>query len=189
MFRLTRTRVNLHGFRFCSALYWQSCSAAQTPIWGFGSAELSAPQAMLMKLVVERVMDGNLPWALVFAGASITVILEILKLPSLPIAIGLYLPVHLSTPLVAGALVRWYLEKRKFASKDDRENAIQSGILYSSGLIAGEGIVGILLALAAVLGIGLDISGTVNLGNIGGMVFFALLLGSMCWYSFRHKSK
>ena len=65
------------------------------------------------------------------------------------------------------------MDKRKYASEKDKENAVQSGILYSSGMIAGEGIVGILLAVFAVLNINTDISDKVNLGNIGGLVAFA----------------
>lgn len=144
--------------------------------WGFGSKELAAPQAMLMKLVVEGVMGGNLPWALVFTGVFLAIVVEVLGVPVLPFAIGLYLPIHLSTPIMAGGLVRWYLEKRKYSSEKAKNEVVQSGVLYTSGLIAGEGIVGILLAVFAVAGLDVDISGKINLGNIGGLVFFALLL-------------
>ena len=70
--------------------------------WGYGSSELPAPQATLMKMVVEGVMEGNLPWALVFTGVFIAIIVEILGIPVLPFAIGLYLSIHLSTPIMAG---------------------------------------------------------------------------------------
>lgn len=147
--------------------------------WGYGSTELAAPQATLMKLVVEGVMGGNLPWALVFTGVFIAVVVEILGIPVLPFAIGLYLPIHLSVPIMAGGLVRLYLEKRKYASEKAREGCVQSGVLYTSGLIAGEGIVGILLAVFAVVGLNVDISDKINLGNLGGLAFFALLLTSI----------
>ena len=74
--------------------------------WGYGSSELPAPQATLMKMVVEGVMGGNLPWNLVFAGVALAVAAEILTIPVLPFAVGLYLPIHLSTPMAVGGRVR-----------------------------------------------------------------------------------
>ncbi|MBR2187896.1 MAG: oligopeptide transporter, OPT family [Eubacterium sp.] len=155
--------------------------------WGYGSAQLPAPQATLMKLVVEGVMGGTLPWALVFAGIGVAVAIEILGLPILPVAIGLYLPIHLSTPIFASGLVRWYLEKRK-ADKD----TLERGTLYSSGLIAGEGLVGILLAVFAVipagegsLGDAINLGGI--LGNTGGLVFFILIIVSLFLFTLRKR--
>ena len=105
--------------------------------WGYGSAQLPAPQAMLMKMVVEGVMGGNLPWALVFVGVFLAVVAEILAIPVLPFAVGLYLPIHLSTPIMAGGLLRWYFEKKKKVEKEeDRNTMVETGILYSSGMIA-----------------------------------------------------
>lgn len=151
--------------------------------WGYGSAQLPAPQASLMKMIVEGVMGANLPWGLVFAGVFIAIIIEILQIPVLPVAIGLYLPIHLSTPLMAGGLLKLFLEKKKFKDEETKDAVITSGILYSSGLIAGEGLVGILLAVFAIipvasgtLGDAIDLSSKINLGNIGGLVVFALLL-------------
>ncbi len=151
--------------------------------WGFGSEELGAPQAMMMKMVIEGVMGGDLPWALVFVGVFIAVFLEILGLPVLPIAIGVYLPFHLNAGIMLGGVVRWIVEKRKYASEKAQNEAVQSGVLYASGLIAGEGIVGILLAVFAVIGLNTDISGILNLGNIGGLVFFGLLLASFLFFA------
>jgi len=136
----------------------------------------------MMKMVIEGVMGGEMPWALVFTGVFIAVAIEILGLPVLPIAIGIYLPIHLNAGIMLGGLVRWFVEKRKYASEKAKNEAVQSGILYTSGLIAGEGVVGILLAVFAVLNINTDISGMVNLGNIGGLVAFALLLASIIFY-------
>ena len=155
--------------------------------WGFGSEDLGAPQAMMMKMVIEGVMGGEMPWALVFTGVFIAVALEILGLPVLPIAIGVYLPIHLNAGIMLGGLVRLFVDKRKYASEKDKENAVQNGILYSSGMIAGEGIVGILLAVFAVLKINTNISDKVNLGNIGGLVAFAILLASMIGFCKKEK--
>ena len=150
--------------------------------WGFGSEELGAPQAMMMKMVIEGVMGGEMPWALVFTGVFIAVAIEILGLPVLPVAIGIYLPIHLNAGIMLGGLVRLFVEKRKYASEKEKNDSIQSGILYTSGMIAGEGVVGILLAVFAVLNINTDISGIINLGNIGGLVFFALLLLTIIFF-------
>jgi len=169
--------------------------------WGFGLTELPAPQAMLMKMVVEGVMNGNLPWTLVFAGAGIAVGLEILRIPVLPFAVGLYLPIHLSAPIMAGGLLRLWFERRKARSDEARKDAIDSGILYTSGMIAGEGLVGVLLAVFAVIKVGvdslgepvyldavLDLSEKLSLGSIGSLVFFVLLILSVLKFSIWRKA-
>lgn len=143
--------------------------------WGYGSAQLPAPQATLMKMVIEGVMGSNLPWGLVFAGVFIAVAVEIVGIPVLPFAIGLYLPIHLSAPIMVGGLVRLWIDKRKFASEEDRKTVADNGILFSSGLIAGEGLVGILLAVFAVVGLTDSINMGGILGNWGGLAFFVAL--------------
>ena len=160
--------------------------------WSYGSKELPAAQATLMKLVVEGVMGGDLPWALVFIGVFLALTMEVLGTPVLPVAIGLYLPVHLSAPIMAGGLVRWLVERRKYDAPAARERCVRSGILYASGLIAGEGVVGILLAVLAVvqtgggsLGALLDLSGRFHLGNGGALVCFAGLLASLYGFARR----
>ncbi len=162
--------------------------------WGFGSQELPAPQATLMKMVIEGVMDANLPWGLVFVGAFFAIVIEILNIPAMPVAIGLYLPIHLSAGLMAGGLVRLFLDKKKFDNEADREKVISSGVIYSSGMIAGEGLVGILLAALAIIPVGsstlgevIDISGSFSIGQIGGLVAFALLLLSILKFSLWNK--
>lgn len=144
--------------------------------WGYGSPELPAPQATLMKMVVEGVMGGNLPWALVFTGVGIAIVIEILGIPVLPFAIGLYLPIHLSTPIMAGGLIRWFLEKRKAASEKERDDMVQSGVLYCSGLIAGEGLIGVVLAIFAAIGLNVALPESLRFGNFAGLIAFVLLL-------------
>lgn len=164
--------------------------------WSYGTPELPAPQATLMKMIVEGVMGGNLPWNLVFAGAFIGIIVEILGIPVLPFAVGLYLPIHLSTPMMAGGLVRLFLEKRKNMDEKKKKSMIDSGVLYCSGLIAGEGLVGILLAVFAVIplaggSLG-DFLGSclgISLGNIGGLVFFVLLIATLLKVTLWRKEK
>ncbi len=162
--------------------------------WGYSSTELPAPQASLMKLVVEGVMGGSLPWGLVFCGIGVAVAIEILGLPILPVAIGLYLPIHLSSPIFIGGIIRWFLEnKNKNSSDNERKSVVENGILYSSGLIAGEGLVGILLAVLAIIPFKDDtVAGFINLGgilgNTGGIIFFILLLATLVYFSL-HKDR
>lgn len=170
--------------------------------WGYGSAELPAPQATLMKMIVEGVMGGNLPWSLIGIGAFIAIIVEILGIPVLPFAIGLYLPVHLSVPMMIGGIVRWFVEKKK--KGDEQKGAVENGILYSSGLIAGEGLVGILLAVFAIIPKGDSNLGDViggflpnlipvlkntNVGNVIGIIAFALLTFSLWKFCIRKSRK
>ena len=145
--------------------------------WGFGSTELSAPQATLMKMLVEGVMNGNLPWGLIFIGIFIAIAVEILRIPVLPVAIGLYLPLELSTCIMLGGLIRLFLEKRKL-SEEDKKRKLNNGILFSSGMIAGEGLVGIFLAILAVLSVehSIDLSQIANTGIIGGSLLILVSL-------------
>ncbi len=145
--------------------------------WGFGSDELAAPQATLMKIIVEGVMGGNLPWGLVFTGVFIAVAIELIGIPVLPFAIGVYLPVHLNACIMVGGLIRLALDKLK---RDDKETVVNDGILFSSGMIAGEGLVGIALALLAVFGVGevIDLSGKIPqaIYQYGGLALFAVII-------------
>ena len=169
---------------------------------GYGSEDLPAPQAVLMKMIVEGVMGGNLPWNLVFVGVFIALVVEVLGIPVLPFAIGLYLPIYLSVPMMLGGLLRRYLEKRKYASEKEKDTTVQSGVLYSSGLIAGEGIVGILLAVLAVIPMGLNAEGKTlylsdkinikdifSIGSIGGLVCFALILLTIYFFATKDSKK
>ncbi|SEI84755.1 putative oligopeptide transporter, OPT family [Lachnospiraceae bacterium A10] len=138
--------------------------------WGFGSTELPAPQAALMKMIVEGIMDGNLPWTFVFIGVAIAITLEILQIPVLPVAIGLYLPLELSSTIMIGGAIRWFIDKKRNISENDETNG---GVLFSSGLIAGEGLVGIILAIFAA--VGLDIKLPFTTGQFGGVVLLVLM--------------
>ena len=161
--------------------------------WKYGSDQLPAPQATLMKLVVEGVMGGTLPWGLVFCGIGAAIVIEILGLPILPVAIGLYLPIYLSTPIFIGGLIRWFFENVKTKrSEKDKNTIIDKGVLYCSGMIAGEGIVGIALAVLAVIPFhGDTLADAINLGlplgNTGGVILFILLLASLVFFSTRTK--
>lgn len=151
--------------------------------WGFGSEAIPAPQATLMKMIVEGVMNGNLPWALVFIGAFISIAFEIMGISALPIAIGLYLPLELSTTVMLGGVVRLIVDKRKAKKGISADDDAGSGILFCSGMIAGEGLIGILLALFAVLGIDqvIDLSGIFSTGWIGGIIALLLMVLATWW--------
>ena len=117
--------------------------------WGYGSTELPAAQATMMKMLVEGIMNAELPWALIFIGVFIAIVAEILKVPVMPFAVGMYLPFSLSVGIMAGGIVRYIVEKIKGTDAEKKERA-DRGVLFTSGLIAGEGIMGIVLAVLAV---------------------------------------
>lgn len=158
--------------------------------WGYGSPELPAPQATLMKMVIEGVMEGNLPWVLVISGAFIAIIMELLRIPVLPFAVGLYLPIHLNAGIMVGGLIRLFFEKRKYSNEKAHKSLIDKGILFTSGLIAGEGLIGILLAVFALIPIGnstlssfVNLSDVFYIGNIGGLTIFIILIATMFYFT------
>ncbi|MBQ6814311.1 MAG: oligopeptide transporter, OPT family [Lachnospiraceae bacterium] len=162
--------------------------------WGFGSEQLGAPQATLMKMIIEGVMDSNLPWGLVFIGVCIAVVVEIVGIPVLPFAIGVYLPVQLNACIMVGGLVRLAFDKMK-GDEEKKKSVVSDGILFCSGMIAGEGLMGIILAIAAIVGLDkiIDISGILNLppvvSNIGSLLVFGLIILSLLKFSILKKRK
>ena len=162
--------------------------------WGFGSEELGAPQATLMKMIIEGVMDGNLPWGLVFVGVFLAIVIEMLGIPVLPFAIGVYLPVQLNACIMVGGIIRLIFDKMKKEEKE-KEAIVTDGVLYCSGMIAGEGLVGILLAIFAVIGIDgvIDISDVLNLStgvaNILSLVVFGLMILCLLKFTIWRKRK
>ncbi len=137
--------------------------------YGIGSEALPAPQATLMSMVVRGVLAGDLPWGLVFIGAAAAAVVELVGVPSLPFAVGLYLPLSLTTPILGGGFVRWLIERRgageaeedgKTAAKGDEKAGHEEegaggadslvkerGVLFASGLIGGAAFVGMALGL------------------------------------------
>lgn len=110
-----------------------------------------APQANLMKLLVEGVVDRSLPWELIFTGMACALIVEMLGVPSLPFAVGLYLPLSLSTPIMVGGVLRWFIDRRRRARPVSE--AEDPGVLAASGLVAGQGLVGVFfVGVAAFIG-------------------------------------
>ena len=156
---------------------------------GYGGAEVPAPQATLMKMIVEGIMGGNLPWNLVFIGVFLAIALEILRVPVMPFAIGLYLPIYLNASIMIGGVVRMFMDRRKNVDEETKTKQTTDGTLYCAGMIAGEGLVGILLAIFAVFGINVSIGESVNFGNIGGVVLMVIMILCLLKFSLWKKSK
>ncbi|MGB6852853.1 MAG: oligopeptide transporter, OPT family [Thermoanaerobaculia bacterium] len=116
--------------------------------YGFGTEEIPAPQATLMMLVIEGVLQSSLPWGLVGIGVGIALVAELFRIPSLPFAVGVYLPVSTMVPVFFGGLLRWAAE-RQAGSEDEAAAARERGVLFGSGLVGGEGLLGVLIAAVA----------------------------------------
>ncbi|AQY51689.1 oligopeptide transporter [Listeria weihenstephanensis FSL R9-0317] len=115
--------------------------------YGMGSEALPAPKAALMKILAEGILNGNLPWTLIFIGVSIAVVIEFLGMNSLVFAVGLYLPLNISATVMFGGFVR-LIVNQVIKLKKDKEKAerIERGTLFASGLIAGESLLGVIIA-------------------------------------------
>lgn len=147
--------------------------------WEFGGEEIPAPQATMMKMLVEGIMNAELPWALILTGVGVAIVVEIVGVQVMPFAVGMYLPFSLSAGIMAGGIVRWFMERRKNVSDEERRAGVDRGVLYTSGLIAGEGLMGVVLAALAAGKVNTDLSGIVNLGSFGSIVLFLALLGTL----------
>ena len=163
--------------------------------WGYGGAEVPAPQATLMKMIVEGIMGGNLPWNLVFIGVFLAIALEILRVPVMPFAIGLYLPIYLNASIMIGGVVRMFMDRRKNVDEETKTKQTTDGTLYCAGMIAGEGIVGILLAVLAVFGVSdkIDLSSVYgaafqSVGNWVGLAAFVVLLATLFYFARNKKT-
>ncbi|MBT8078965.1 MAG: oligopeptide transporter, OPT family [Gammaproteobacteria bacterium] len=149
--------------------------------FGFGTQELPAPQATLMKLVIEGVLDQQLPWGFVGIGIGIALVCEALRIPSLPFAVGVYLPVSTMTPLFLGGLLRGWFEKRASSSEQAADRR-ERGVLLGSGFVGGEGLLGVGIAAVAFVqnrkpdGIGIDWLGPHWLAELVGLVVFGFLI-------------
>lgn len=145
--------------------------------WGYGSEAIPAPQATMMKMLVEGIMSAELPWSLILIGVCVAIVMEILKVPVMPFAVGMYLPFSLNAGIMAGGLVRLFMDKRNVSEKE-KKASVDHGILFTSGLIAGEGLMGVILAIFAVAKLDkiIDLSGKFSIGEIGSLIVFILLL-------------
>jgi len=125
---------------------------------GLGGAELPAPQSVLMKLVVDGVLDANLPWMLILIGAALSAVVALFRLPVLAFAVGVYLPLSTMAAVFVGGLTRWLLTRKR--NEEEAEHRREQGVLLGSGMVGGEGLTGVLLAIWVVsLGGGRRITG------------------------------
>ncbi|MEZ5294108.1 MAG: oligopeptide transporter, OPT family [Vicinamibacterales bacterium] len=113
-------------------------------VFGIGSQAVAAPQATLMATLIQGLLSQNLPWGLVLVGVFIAVTLELCGIHSLSFAVGAYLPIATTAPIFIGGLVRWWVERKTGVTQD---SDISAGTLFSSGLIAGGSLAGILFAV------------------------------------------
>jgi len=145
--------------------------------YSFGSEALAAPQATMMKMIIEGVMNGNLPWNLIFIGAFISIAVEILGIAALPVSIGLYLPLELSSTIMIGGLIRKFTDSYSARRKGKTGN----GVLFCSGLIAGEGLVGVIIAILTVTGVTqyIDLSSKVSTGNTSVIIVLVLIAAAV----------
>lgn len=111
---------------------------------------LAAPQATLMSLVIDGVLSQNLPWSFVLIGMGLAAVVEfVFKMPSLAFAVGVYLPVSLSTPIMAGGIIRWLIERKSTPeTKEEVDEQREAGVLFSSGLVGGAALLGVVIAIA-----------------------------------------
>ena len=153
--------------------------------YGLGTVNVPAPQATLMKMLTEGIMAAKLPWTLVFIGAFIAIACELAKVPILPVALGIYLPITLNAAILTGGLVRTFTEMRFKKNKDAKEESVSKGILTASGLVAGGAIMGIVVAVFATLkidiGFGVNIIPSVTQSNWLPFVMFLILC---LWFYF-----
>ncbi|MGM8363858.1 OPT family oligopeptide transporter [Virgibacillus sp. W0181] len=152
--------------------------------YGFGSAELPAPQAVLMSMIVDGIMNGDLPWNLIFIGMSAAAVVELFGIGSLPFAVGLYLPIHLTSPIMAGGIIRGIITRRnKNKSEEVLKEKTERGILLSSGYIAGEALMGVIVALAVTAGV------TLPTEAIFGPIVTIIAFIAVAWYLYYTASR
>ncbi len=146
--------------------------------FSFGTAALPAPQATLMKTVIEGVLGGDLPWGLVLVGGAFAIVAELLGVPSLPFAVGIYLPLSTMTPVFVGGAVRQFIEKKAGNNEKLKATRKEKGVLLGSGFIAGEGILMVFVAIYAYFAKGTPKGiGLVWPGNVGDFVALAAFIG------------
>jgi putative OPT family oligopeptide transporter len=140
------------------------------------SPELPAPQSVLMKLVIDGVLDQNLPWALIGIGVAIAIVASFFRIPVLAFAVGVYLPLYTMAAVFCGGLTRHLLTRK--ADPAEAERRREQGVLLGSGFVGGEGLTGVVLAIWAVAKGGERIVGfPLGLGHIVDGILAAATIG------------
>jgi len=147
---------------------------------GLGGAELPAPQSVLMKLVIDGVLDQNLPWSLILIGIGIGLAASMFKIPVLAFAVGVYLPLYTMAAVFLGGLLRWTLTRK--VPVEEAERRRERGILFGSGLVGGGGLTGVLLALWVAVSGGKPIPGIgIELPHVVDEALALLTIGAILW--------
>lgn len=155
--------------------------------YGIGSEQVAAPQATIMSMISKGIMSGNLPWDLVLIGAVFGVMVELMKIPVLPFALGLYLPIHLSAGVVIGGIVRVFVDKKFKFDTELLKKQTERGILLASGLVAGDAIMGIFIAVFTIAGW----TGALNIGPkimpaiVGSPWTSAVMCLALCFFMYQ----
>lgn len=147
--------------------------------YGIGKTQVAAPQASLMRLIAEGIMTAQIPWTLVIVGAAIAAFCAMVGIPILPVALGIYLPLSLSSPVLIGGIIRKFVENKFKKDEERKESSIERGILLASGLVAGDALIGILIAVFAILevkiGIGAKLFPTLAGSSLLSFIMFIIL--------------
>ncbi len=159
---------------------------------GLGGPELPAPQSVLMKLVIDGVLDRNLPWALILIGIGIGTVASFVKIPVLAFAVGVYLPLYTMGAVFLGGLLRWLLTRSVEPAESERRR--ERGILFGSGLVGGGGLTGVLLAIWVAARAGMPIEGISLelphvLEEVLALLTIAAILGTMTWFILRGSAR
>jgi hypothetical protein len=136
--------------------------------------KLESPKSQIMALVVDGILTQKLPWGLILIGAFIAVAMELVGVPSLPVAVGAYLPISTSAAMFMGGVLRWLVDQRM--SPQEREGPVAEsgpGVLFSSGLIAGGAITGVVLAALQAKGLDTAIDQSKSIGSTSAVVAIA----------------
>ncbi|WP_425590563.1 OPT family oligopeptide transporter [Fictibacillus enclensis] len=154
--------------------------------YGMGSQQLPAPKAAIMKVLVQGIFGGDLPWSLIFIGAAIAIVIEFLGLNSLVVAVGLYLPVHISAPVMFGGAVRWLVDVTA-KTKEGRQARADRGVLFASGLIAGESLLGVLIAVLIFFNVSIPEAPLTD-NRLIPFLIFLFVCWLLYWFSTRTKA-
>ena len=147
----------------------------------FGSKEIPAPQATLMKTIIEGVLAGALPWGLVLTGGGLAISAMLCGVSGLAFAIGVYLPLSSMAPIYVGGCVRAWVERRRSKALPGERQEGDAGILAASGLVAGEGLAGVLVAALVATGVAAK-SHPPRIGGAAGEAFTLLSLAGLCLF-------
>jgi hypothetical protein len=133
--------------------------------------KLESPKSQIMALVVDGILTQKLPWGLILVGAFLAIAMELIGVPSLPVAVGVYLPISTSATMFMGGVLRWLIDRRRPVEEREGPDADSGpGVLFSSGLIAGGAITGVILAALQAKGLDTAIDVSKSFGSTSGLV-------------------